>query len=83
MTERIQDVAHLGRMELLTPKLDRTRWYFETLLGMEVAHAAGKSLYLRGYGDYAASTLKLTESDRPASGSSRGERRAPRRRSAA
>jgi catechol 2,3-dioxygenase len=68
MTERIQDVAHLGRMELLTPKLDRTRWYFETLLGMEVAHAAGKSLYLRGYGDYAASTLKLTESDRPGIG---------------
>lgn len=38
---------------MLTPKLDRSRWYFETLLGMEVAHAAGKSLYLRGYGDYA------------------------------
>jgi len=65
MTERIQDVAHLGRIELLTPKLDRSRWHFETLLGMEVAHAAGKSLYLHGYGDYAASTLKLTESDEP------------------
>lgn len=68
MTERIQDVAHLGRIELLTPKIERTRWFFETLLGMEVAHVAGKSLYLRGYGDYAASTLKLTESDKPGIG---------------
>jgi hypothetical protein len=33
MTERIQDVTHLGRIELLTPKLDRSRWYFEKLLG--------------------------------------------------
>lgn len=68
MTERIQDVAHLGRLELLTPRLERTRWYFETLLGMEVAHIAGKSVYLRGYGDYAASTLKLTESEKPGVG---------------
>jgi catechol 2,3-dioxygenase len=68
MTERIQDVAHLGRIELLTPKLDRSRWYFEKLLGMEVVHSAGKSLFLRGYGDYATATLKLTESDQPGIG---------------
>ena len=68
MTERIQDVAHLGRIELLTPKLERSRWFFETLLGMEVAHDEGKSLYLRGYGDYAQATLKLTESARPGVG---------------
>src|SRR5262245_21614030 len=68
MTERIQDIAHLGRIELLTPEIERSRWFFETLLGMEVAHAAGTSLYLRGYGDYAASTLKLTESDKPGIG---------------
>lgn len=68
MTERIQDVAHLGRIELLTPQLERTRWFFESLLGMEVAHADGKSLYLRGYGDYATATLKLTESGKPGIG---------------
>jgi catechol 2,3-dioxygenase len=68
MTERIQDVAHLGRIELLTPKLDRSRWYFEKLLGMEIVHTTGKSLFLRGYGDYAAATLKLTESDQPGIG---------------
>ena len=68
MTERIQDIAHLGRIELLTPKLARSRWFFETLLGMEVAYNAGKSLYLRGYGDYAQATLKLTESEKPGIG---------------
>jgi len=68
MTERIQDVAHLGRLELLTPKLDRSRWYFETVLGMEAASVEGRSVFLRGYGDYAASTLKLTESDQPGIG---------------
>jgi catechol 2,3-dioxygenase len=68
MTERIQDVAHLGRLELLTPKLDRSRWYFETVLGMEAVSIEGRSIHLRGYGDYAASTLKLTESDHPGIG---------------
>ncbi len=68
MTERIQDVAHLGRLELLTPKLDRSRWYFESVLGMEAVSVEGRSVCLRGYGDYAASTLKLTESDRPGIG---------------
>jgi catechol 2,3-dioxygenase len=68
MTERIQDVAHLGRLELLTPKLDRSRWYFEAVLGMEAVSVEGRSVFLRGYGDYAASTLKLTESDQPGIG---------------
>jgi catechol 2,3-dioxygenase len=29
---------------------------------MEIAHVGGTSVYLRGYGDYASSTVKLTES---------------------
>ena len=58
--EPVQDIAHLGAVELLTPKLDRSLWYFKDVLGMEVVHASGASIYLRGYGDYAASTLKLT-----------------------
>jgi catechol 2,3-dioxygenase len=59
--EPIQDIAHLGRVELLTPEPERSLWYFQDLLGMEVAHRSGQSVFLRGYGDYAASTLKLTE----------------------
>jgi catechol 2,3-dioxygenase len=68
MTEPIRDIAHLGSVELLTPKPERTLWYFRDVLGMEVVHAAGSSVYLRGYGDYAASTLKLTEAGQPGVG---------------
>src|SRR5690606_20124535 len=63
MTERgepIHDVAHLGSVELLTPAPERSLWYFRDLLGMEPVHESGPSAYLRGYGDYATSTLKLT-----------------------
>jgi len=58
--EPILDIAHLGAVELYTPKFDKSLWYFRDVLGMEVVHEAGQSAYLRGYGDYAASTLKLT-----------------------
>jgi catechol 2,3-dioxygenase len=58
--EPIHDIAHLGRVELLTPKPEKSMWYFCDFLGMEVVHSKGDSVFLRGYGDYAASTLKLT-----------------------
>src|SRR3974390_2027350 len=58
--ERIQDIAHLGRVELFTSKFHKSLWYFRDVLGMEVVQTRGPSAYLRGYGDYAASTLKLT-----------------------
>ena len=58
--EPIHDIAHLGSVELLTPRPDKSLWYFRDLLGMEPVHEAGPSVYLRGYGDYATSTLKLT-----------------------
>lgn len=66
--EPIQDIAHLGHVELLTPKPDESLWYFTNMLGMAVAHREGQSVYLRGYGDYAASSLKLTEAEAPGVG---------------
>ncbi len=59
--EPIRDVAHIGHVELLTPKPEASLAYFTDLLGMEVVHREGQSAYLRAYGDYAATTLKLTE----------------------
>lgn len=59
--EPIRDVAHLGHVELLTPKPEESLWYFSDILGMEAVHREGQSVYLRGYGDYATTTLKLTE----------------------
>ena len=58
--EPIHDIAHLGGVELFTPKPKESLWYFHDLLGMEAVHESGPSVYLRGYGDYATSTVKLT-----------------------
>jgi catechol 2,3-dioxygenase len=57
------DVAHLGAIELLTPRFDDSLWFFKDVLGMEIVHADGRSAYLRGFGDYAVSTLKLTRAE--------------------
>lgn len=67
-SDPIRDVAHLGAVELMTPKIEESVWYFRDLLGMEVVHRAGNSVYLRGYGDYAQAPLKLTEAAKPGVG---------------
>lgn len=59
--EPIQDVAHLGHVELLTPKPEESLRFFTAILGMSVTERAGQSVYLRGAGDYERHTLKLTE----------------------
>ena len=62
MSEPVRDIAHLSHIELLTPKPDESLFYFRELLGMEVAGESGDSLYLRCFGDYERSSLKLTAS---------------------
>ncbi|MBT4490368.1 MAG: catechol 2,3-dioxygenase [Rhodospirillaceae bacterium] len=66
--EPLQDIAHLGHVELLTPKPEESLWYFTEFLGLECVHEEGRSVYLRGYGDYAATTFKLTEATAPGIG---------------
>jgi len=58
--EPIRDIATLGSIELLSPRPDQSLWYFEQVLGMEVVHTEGSSVFLRGYGDFARYALKLT-----------------------
>ncbi len=60
------DVAHIGHVELLSPKPEESLVFFEEVLGMEREAEAGSSVYLRGFGDYERYSLKLTES--PTSG---------------
>ena len=67
-SEPLRDVAHFGHIELFTPKPTESLFYFQDLLGMSAVHREGRSCYLRGYGDYAVSTLKLTEAERPGVG---------------
>ena len=65
MSEPIQDLAHIGHAELLTPFPDDSLRFFVDLFGMEVEARADRSVYLRGWGDYQRYSLKLTESDAP------------------
>jgi len=67
-TEPIRDIAHLGHVELKTPKPDESVKYFTELLGMVEVARERQSVYLRGYGDHARTTLKLTEAAQPGIG---------------
>jgi len=68
MSEPIHDLAHIGHAELLTPYADDSLRFFVELFGMEVVQRQGRSVYLRGWGDYQSYSLKLTESDLPGLG---------------
>jgi catechol 2,3-dioxygenase len=59
--EPMQDIAHLGHCEILTPKPEESLWFFKEVLGMEEAAREGRSVYLRAFGDFDHNTLKLTE----------------------
>lgn len=55
------DIAHVASVELFTPSMDRSLWYFVDVLGMTETERKDGSVYLRGYDDYHHHTLKLTE----------------------
>ena len=59
--EPIRDLAHLGHLELLTPRPEESLGFFREVLGMEEVARRGQSVYLRAWGDYELYTLKLTE----------------------
>lgn len=59
--EPIFDVAHLGHVELFTPNPEASLRFFTTVLSMNESGRDGQSVYLRCFGDYERSTVKLTE----------------------
>jgi catechol 2,3-dioxygenase len=59
-----QDIAHVGHVELLTPKLDESVAFFKDIVGLHESARASGSVYLRAWGDYSRCTLKLTASPR-------------------
>jgi catechol 2,3-dioxygenase len=59
----IRDLAHIGHVELLTPKPEESLRFFTDVLGMEIEASQGQSVYLRGWGDWQRTSLKLTEAD--------------------
>lgn len=60
--EPVMDLAHLGHVELLTPKPEESLRFFVDVLGMTESGRQGDSVYLRGWDDYERACLKLTAS---------------------
>ena len=63
--EPIMDLAHLGHLEILTPKPDESLRFFVDILGLTESGREGDSVYLRAYDDYERHSLKLTASKLP------------------
>jgi catechol 2,3-dioxygenase len=57
---RFGDVAHVGHIELLTPRPDESLTFFTSIVGLHETGRSGASVYLRAWGDYERHTLKLT-----------------------
>jgi catechol 2,3-dioxygenase len=58
----VSELAHLGPVEIFTPKFDASLAFFVDILGMDVQAQDGPSTYLRGWGDYQRWSVKLTAS---------------------
>ncbi|MCL4247912.1 MAG: catechol 2,3-dioxygenase [Anaerolineae bacterium] len=67
-SEPIFDLAHLGHVEMYTPKLDESVDFFVNIMGLTETTRHGDSVYLRGWDDYEHHTLKLTANDQPGIG---------------
>jgi catechol 2,3-dioxygenase len=60
VSAKFGDVAHVGHVELFTPKPDESLKFFTTVVGLHQTTRQGDSVYLRAWGDYERHTLKLT-----------------------
>jgi catechol 2,3-dioxygenase len=60
--EPILDIAHLGHIELLTPKFDQSLKFFVDVMGMTESGSSNQSVFLRAWDDYERYSLKLTDS---------------------
>jgi catechol 2,3-dioxygenase len=66
--EPITDIAHLGHLELFTPKPEESVRFFVDIMGMTESGREGDSVYLRAWDDYERHTLKLTAAKHPGMG---------------
>jgi catechol 2,3-dioxygenase len=57
-------LAHIHHVELLSPVPEDSERFFVDVLGMEVEHREGQSVFLRGWGEYQPYSVKLTEAGR-------------------
>jgi catechol 2,3 dioxygenase len=57
------DIAHLGPVELLTPRAEASLDFFVEVMGMEIEGHQDATVFLRGWGDYQRYSLALTEAE--------------------
>ena len=50
-SEPIHDLAHLGHVEMFTPRLDESVRFFVDIMGMTESGRDGASVYLRAWDD--------------------------------
>lgn len=60
MTPPLGDIAHLGHIQLFSPDVDRSRWFFTEILGLTENGRSGDSVYLRTWDNYEHHSLTLT-----------------------
>ncbi|MBO0842859.1 MAG: catechol 2,3-dioxygenase [Nocardioides sp.] len=60
MPNPLGDIAHLGHVELLTPDLDASVWFFTDILGLTETGREGDSVFLRTWDDYEQTSLIVT-----------------------
>jgi catechol 2,3-dioxygenase len=60
--EPVMEIAHLGHVELLTPKPEDRLRFFTDVMGMTVSGRKGDSVLLRGWDDCERYSLQLTAS---------------------
>jgi catechol 2,3-dioxygenase len=66
--EPVLDVAHLGHVEMLTPRLEESVRFFVNIWGMQECGRQGDSVYLRAWDDYERHSLKVTAARQPGMG---------------
>ncbi|MEA2758650.1 MAG: catechol 2,3-dioxygenase, partial [Methylobacteriaceae bacterium] len=76
--EPVLDIAHLGHVELLTPKPEESLNFFINVLGMTESGRKGDSVYLRAWDDYERYSLKLTGTNTSGLGHAAFRARSPR-----
>jgi catechol 2,3-dioxygenase len=54
------DIAHLGHVELLTPDLDATVWFFTEILGLTETTRTADSVHLRTFDNYEVTSIIAT-----------------------
>jgi biphenyl-2,3-diol 1,2-dioxygenase len=61
--KRTPELARLGHVALRTPDLDKSLWFFDDVLGLELVERTADSAYLRAWGDFEHHTLALLAGD--------------------